>query len=163
MVMSKESFLAQNHGFISLHCSFFFLLPFLVTSLDSTFIDTNTTQCSYMVWGAFNPANGTVLSSTTEEAAPFGNGKSAAAVFLCTSRVDCAGGIPPPPVTVVVFDGSGLNLDNICLVGGFNVPVTVSASVQNVQNVPLTNFNACPMKLSVIWNRLTMLERLRSR
>jgi len=71
-----------------------------------------------------------------------------------TSTVECAGGNPAPPVTLVEFDlnGTGLNLFDISLVDGFNLPVRVAPKGENCSAVGcLEDLNTvCPMELKVI-------------
>ena len=74
-----------------------------------------------------------------------------------TSTVECAGGNPAPPITLAEFDfngTAGLNVYDISLVGGFNLPVKVSPRDGNCSATGcLTDLNAaCPMELKVIWD-----------
>ncbi|KAL9276762.1 hypothetical protein ACSQ67_025694 [Phaseolus vulgaris] len=163
--------------------AFLFLSPLGLYS--ATFTITN--KCTYTVWPAILSAKESSLLSTTGFALMPGDsstlpvppawsgrlwGRTLCSLditdkFSCvtgdcgTSTVECAGGNPAPPITLVEFDFNGtggLNLFDISLLGGFNLPVRLTPRGGNCSETGcLTNLNAvCPKELKVIWDGETV-------
>ncbi|XP_022631397.1 thaumatin-like protein 1 [Vigna radiata var. radiata] len=158
---------------------FIFLFPSGTGLYSRTLTITN--KCTYTVWPAVLSGNGssplpttgfTLLpgDSNTLPVPPAWSGRlwgrtlcsiDITGKFSCvtgdcgTSTVECAGGNPVPPVTLVEFDFNGtsqMNLYDISLVEGFNLPVRVGPmGGKCLASNCLADLNAaCPMELKVI-------------
>ncbi|XP_027915244.1 thaumatin-like protein 1 [Vigna unguiculata] len=144
---------------------------------------TITNKCKYTVWPAILSAAGSSSLATTGFVLVSGNSKTLPVPpawsgqlwgrtlcfldtngkFSCvtgdcgTSTVECAGGNPKSPVTLVEFDFNGtghMNLYDISLVEGFNLPVRVASRGGNCSATDCSvDLNAvCPTEHKVIRN-----------
>ncbi|WVZ09467.1 hypothetical protein V8G54_013997 [Vigna mungo] len=156
---------------------FIFLFPLGLYSRTLTI----TNKCTYKVWPAVLSGAGSLPLPTTGFALLPGDSKTLTVPpawsgrlwgrtlcseditgnFSCvtgdcgTSKVECAGTYPTPPVTQVEFDFNGMsqiNLYDISLVEGFNLPVrVVPTGGKCLATGCLADLNvACPMKLKVM-------------